>query len=183
MGQLPCADQRHEVLSLQGGGEAWGALADGTRRTPEGPACLYLASAPWGGLARLPDGKSGTWGQFSRPRLPLCFGKVKVKLLSRVRLFVTPWTGVYQASPAMGFSRQEYWSGVPLPSPEDLPNPGLEPRSPILQADALPSEPPGKPLCFGPEAKNTTVTQGQESVPAGLAFWDPPPKRVEGVGT
>ena len=45
----------------------------------------------------------------------------------------------------MGFSRQEYWSGVPFPSPEDLPNPGIEPRSPALQADALPSEPPGKP--------------------------------------
>ena len=44
----------------------------------------------------------------------------------------------------MGFSRQEYWSGVPLPSPEDLPHPGMEPRSPALQADALPSEPPGK---------------------------------------
>ena len=47
----------------------------------------------------------------------------------------------------MGFSRQEYWSGLPFPSPGDLPNPGIEPRSPALQADALPSEPPGKPLC------------------------------------
>ena len=45
----------------------------------------------------------------------------------------------------MGFSRQEYWSGVPFPSPGDLPDPGIEPRSPVLQADALPSEPPGKP--------------------------------------
>ena len=44
-------------------------------------------------------------------------GKVKVKTLSRVRLFVTPWTAVSQAPPSMGFSRQEYWSGVPLPSP------------------------------------------------------------------
>ena len=47
--------------------------------------------------------------------------------------------------PPMGFSRQEYWSGLPLPSPEDLPNPGIEPWSPTLQADALTSEPPGKP--------------------------------------
>ena len=46
----------------------------------------------------------------------------------------------------MGFSRQEYWSGLPFPSPEDLPDPGIEPRSPALQADALPSEPPGKPI-------------------------------------
>ena len=45
----------------------------------------------------------------------------------------------------MGFSRQEYWSGLPFPSPGDLPDPGIEPRSPALQADALPSEPPGKP--------------------------------------
>ena len=45
----------------------------------------------------------------------------------------------------MEFSRQEYWSGWPFPSPEDLPNPGIEPGSPTLQADALPSEPPGKP--------------------------------------
>ena len=46
----------------------------------------------------------------------------------------------------MEFSRQEYWSGLPFPSPGDLPNPGIEPESPALQADALPSEPPGKPL-------------------------------------
>ena len=70
---------------------------------------------------------------------------MKVKLLSRVRLFGTPWTVAYQAPPSMGFSRQEYWSGVPFPSPGDLPNPGIEPRSPALEADALTSEPPGKP--------------------------------------
>ena len=66
--------------------------------------------------------------------------KVKVKSLSRVRLFATPWTVAYQASPSMGFSRQEYWSGLPFPSPGDLPHPGIEPGSP-----ALLSEPPGKP--------------------------------------
>ena len=69
----------------------------------------------------------------------------KVKLLSHVRLFLTPWTVTYQAPLSMGFSRQEYWSGVPLPSPGDLPDPGIKPGSPTLQADALPSEPPGKP--------------------------------------
>ena len=68
----------------------------------------------------------------------------KVKLLSRVQLFVTPWTVAYQAPPSVGFSRQEYWSGLPFPSPGDLPNPGIELGSPALQADALPSEPPGK---------------------------------------
>ena len=69
--------------------------------------------------------------------------KVKLKLLSHVRLFATPWTVAYQAPPSVGFSRQEYWSGLPFPSPGDLPNPGIEPGSPALQADALPSEPPG----------------------------------------
>ena len=71
----------------------------------------------------------------------------KVKSLSHVRLFATPWTIAYQGPLSMGFSRQEYWSGLPFPSPGDLPNPGIEPRSPALQADTLPSEPPGKPLC------------------------------------
>ena len=58
--------------------------------------------------------------------------KVKVKSLSRVRLFETPWTVAYQAPRSMGFSRQEYWSGLPFPSPGDLPNPGIESRSPAL---------------------------------------------------
>ena len=70
--------------------------------------------------------------------------KVKVKSLSRVQLLATPWTVAYQAPPSMGFSRQECWSGLPFPSPADLPDPGIEPRSPTLQADALPSKPPGK---------------------------------------
>ena len=69
----------------------------------------------------------------------------KVKLLSRVRLFATPWTVAHQAPQSMEFFRQEYWSGLPFPSPGDLPNPGIKPGSPALQADALPSEPPGKP--------------------------------------
>ena len=67
--------------------------------------------------------------------------KVKVKPLSYVQLFATPWTLAYQAPPSMGFSRQECWSGLPFPSPGDLPDPGIEPGSPALQADALLSEP------------------------------------------
>ena len=55
-----------------------------------------------------------------------------MKLLSHVRLFATPWTVAYQASQSMGFSRQEYWSGLSFPSPGDLPNPGIEPGSPAL---------------------------------------------------
>ena len=56
---------------------------------------------------------------------------------------MTLWTVAYQASPSIGFSRQEYWSGLPFPSPGDLLDPGIEPGSPALQADALTSEPPG----------------------------------------
>ena len=66
----------------------------------------------------------------------------KVKSLSHVQLFATPWTVDYQAPPSMEFPRQEYWSGLPFPSPGDLSDPGIKPRSPTLQADALPSEPP-----------------------------------------
>ena len=58
--------------------------------------------------------------------------KAKVKSLSPVRLFVTPWTVVYQAPLSMGFSRQYYWSGLPFLSPGDLPDPGIEPWSPAL---------------------------------------------------
>ena len=65
---------------------------------------------------------------------------MKVKSLSHVRLFTTLWTVAYKAPQSMEFSRQEYWSGLTFPSPGDLPNPGIEPRSPALQADALPSE-------------------------------------------
>ena len=67
----------------------------------------------------------------------------EVKSLSRVRLFATPRTVARQAPPSMGFSRQEYWNGLPFSSPGDLPNPGIKPTSPALQADALTSEPPG----------------------------------------
>ena len=72
-----------------------------------------------------------------------------MKSLSRVRLFATPWTVAHQGAPSMEFSRQEYWSGLPFPSPGDLPDPGIEPRSPTLQADALPSELLGKPIAKG----------------------------------
>ena len=69
-----------------------------------------------------------------------------MELLSHVRLFATPRTVACQAPPSMGFSRQNYWSGLPFPSPGDIPNPGIKPGSPSLQTGALPSEPPGKPL-------------------------------------
>ena len=87
-----------------------------------------------------------------------------MKSLSRVWLFATPWTVAYQAPQSIGFSRQESWRGLPFPSPRDLPNPGIEPGSPALWADALPSEPPvikpappvleGKILATGPPGKS-----------------------------
>ena len=80
---------------------------------------------------------------------------MKVKSLSRVQLRVTPWTVAYQAPPSTRFSRQEYWSGLPLPSPGDLPNPGIKPGSPAFQADALTSEPPGKPYKYFTIVKNS----------------------------
>ena len=68
---------------------------------------------------------------------------VKVKSLSCVQLFGTPWTVACQAPLSMGFSRQGYWSGLPFPSPGYLPNTGIKPRSLALQVGFLPSEPPG----------------------------------------
>ena len=78
---------------------------------------------------------------FSFGSFSLFVSRKKVKSLSRVRLFATLWTEAYQAPLSMGFSRQEYWSGLPLPSPGHLPHPGIEPGSPALQADVLPAEP------------------------------------------
>ena len=68
-----------------------------------------------------------------------------VCVINHVRLFEILWTVAHQAPRFMGFSRPEYWSGEPFPSPGHLSNPGIEPRSPALQADSLPAEPQGKP--------------------------------------
>ena len=96
------------------------------------PHLLSLFSPP------LPD--------FEKISIPLWSSGGEVKLLSPVRLFATPWTIAYQPPWSMGFSRQEYWSGLPFPFPGDLPDSGNEHGSPALWADALPSELPGRPL-------------------------------------
>ena len=83
---------------------------------------------------------------FSLKLPPSTWVGTPVTSLSRVRLFATPWTVAYQAPQPMEFSRQEYLSGLPFLPPGDLFNPGMEPRSPALQAEALPSEPPQKTL-------------------------------------
>ena len=76
----------------------------------------------------------------------------------------TPWTVAHQAPLSVEFSRQEYWGGLPFPSPVHLPNPGIEPESPTLQADSLPSEPPGAswwtPANWAPAIKLSHLTQG-----------------------
>ena len=78
-----------------------------------------------------------------------------VKSLSRAQLFVTPWTVTYQALLSMGFSRQEYWSGLPFPSPGDLPDPAIKPGSPTLQADVRGRETVGGKMRggVGPQSK------------------------------
>ena len=92
------------------------------------------------------------WNKIESPEInPCTYGYLvfdKVKWLSRVQLFATPWTAASQAPPSMGFARQEYWSGLPFPSPGNLPDSGIEPGSPAMQADSLPAGPPGKPYSY-----------------------------------
>ena len=100
----------------------------------------------------------------------------------RVWLFVTLWTVAHQFPLSMGFFRQEYWSRLPFPSPEGLPDPGIELGSPALQADSLPSEPPGKPryglICAKVNLLNylfsSLVTWGRNrnlSISVSLSAW------------
>ena len=92
----------------------------------------------------------------------------KVKLLICVWPFATSWTVAWQALPSMGFSRPEYWSELPFPSPGDLPKPGIKPGSPVLQADSLPAEPRGKPLhlCINHFNKKMILCEGFQINPA-----------------
>ena len=116
-------------------------------------------------LCKLPDGRDLMWRKLGLPLVGkallsksliqffcswvgLCSLPVSESENEVAQLCPTlcdPWTVAHQAPPSMGFSRQEYWSGLPFSSPGDLPDPGIEPSSPTLQADYLLSEPPGKP--------------------------------------
>ena len=91
-----------------------------------------------------------------------------VKSLSHVQLFGTPWTVAHQAPLSMGFSRQEYWSGLPFPSPGDLPDPGIKPGSPALQAESVPYVHQGSIVLngFNPNSEFGTNSwlSGKESV-------------------
>ena len=112
---------------------------------------------------------SSNWSRTGGVLLFRCL-KVKVKSLSHVQLFATPWTVAHQAPLSMVFPRQEYWKGLPFLSPGDLPNPGIEPRSATLQADALTSAPPGKFRCFvvynSFATPWTAAGPGQDSLPS-----------------
>ena len=95
----------------------------------------FLSSVTLGELLHLSDHQS--------PECEvLILQKVKSESVSRSVLFPTPWTVAHQAPLSMGFSRRVYWSGLPFPPPGDLPDSGIKPRSPDLQADSLPSELP-----------------------------------------
>ena len=98
--------------------------------------------------------------------------------------FGTPGNVAFQPPLSMEFSRQEYWSGLPFPSPGDLPDPGMESRSPALQADSLPSEPPGKPLAAAAakSLQSCLTVQPHRRQPTRLPHpWDSPGKNT-GVG-
>ena len=85
---------------------------------------------------------------------------------SHVQLFTTPQTVAHQAPLSMGFSRHKYWSGLPFPSPGDLSDPGIEPRSPALEEDTLTSEPPGKIVeSVGDVIMNSTISPTTEMLP------------------
>ena len=120
--------------------------------------CVQLFSTPWTAQAPLSIGVSRQeyWSgwvcpppgdlpdQGIEPRSPLCASGPS--RFSHVWLFATPWIAVCQVPLSMGFSRQDYWSGLPCLPPGDLPNPGIEPAAPALPVDSLTTEPPGKPL-------------------------------------
>ena len=118
--------------------------------------------------------------------LPTMQEKVKVKSLSCVQLFATPWTVAYQAPPSMGFSRQECWSGLPFPSPGDLPNPGIEPGSPALQADTLPSEPPMQETRIQSLGQENPLEKGMAMHSSILAWrtpWTEESGRLQSMGS
>ena len=103
--------------------------------------------------------------------------------LSRVRLFATLWTVALQAPLCMGFSRQEYWSGLPCPPPGDLPNPGIEPTSPwLLHCIFFTTELLGKPLSKVVYIKNNTVLSCFSRVQLLVTLWTVAPRAPLSMG-
>ena len=114
--------------------------------------------------------------------LPVC-------VLAQLCLFVTPWTATHQALLSVGFPRQEYWSGLPFPTPEDLPSPGIEPTSPALAGAFFTTELPGKPLllpAWNPSShSNEYHTHKTEAAEPSGAQWTtlfPPPSTLSHEG-
>ena len=121
------------------------------------------------------------WEAANSPEYNIHYGgrltKVRVCLtLGCVWLFATPWTAAHQAPPSMGFSRQEYWSGLPFPSPGDLLDPGIQPRSPALQVDSLPLSHQGSPRSTN-QATNKAISETQkrwnEFLTSAVKQWTP----------
>ena len=107
----------------------WDGMGGGEEAQEGGDICIHMT------------GSQHCTAETNTTLKQLCFSECMCgQSLSCVLLFANPWTVAHQASLSMGFSRQEYWSGLPFPSPGDLPSPGIEPRSPALQADSLPTE-------------------------------------------
>ena len=98
----------------------------------------------WYSTAAGTQGLASTDRQEIKILYSICASYEHVQSLSRVQLFVPPWTIACQAPLSMEFRRQEYWSGLPFLSPEDLPNPGIKPTSPALAGGFFSAEPPGK---------------------------------------
>ena len=113
----------------EGGRDAGRHLADSLQREFLSQVGIWMRQS-W---IRCPSPRSlFYWDTFTYITVWVSGIQHEVKSLSHVRLFETPWTVAYQAPPSMGFSRQDYWSGLPFPSPGDLFNPGSEPMSPAL---------------------------------------------------
>ena len=94
-------------------------------------------------------------------------GQCVLSHFSHVQLFATLWTVAHQTPLSMGLLRQEYWSGLPFPSPRNLPDPGIELGSPALKANSLPSEPPGKPRANGGTCQSISGRQATLSLVRG----------------
>ena len=110
------------------------------RTEPKPISKLLAISTP----ARLPCGYVLEVQRTFKELVMKCSTCMRAQLLSHVQLCVTPWAVVHQAPLSMGFSRQEYWSGLPLPPPGDLPDPGTETTSPALAGGFFTTEPPGR---------------------------------------
>ena len=138
---LDCTFKTHSTPSVTVIAVGWWTGAENVKLHAQGSCRLVITVTA--GTRRSSVGSQGVALSDLSP-VPLGPCGQKMKSISRVRLFATPWTVAHQAPPSMEFSRQEYRSGLPFPSLGDLPDPGIEPASPSLRA--MP-EPPGKPQC------------------------------------